>query len=210
MRLKPSEWGVLAFASAYVIGFAVYFLRIGNSEFLWYVATLVFFMVLIAATMRTSRFPPAILWALAVWGLAHMAGGGLQVGDGVLYSYRLIPIAGDGEFTLLKYDQVVHFYGFGVTTFVLWHLLRRNFPDLVGSKTIYVFPVLGSMGLGALNEIIEFVAVVSFPNTNVGGYYNTALDLVFNGLGACAAALLIFLAERSGPRPTAARSRSRS
>jgi len=196
IRLKPSEWGVLAFAAAYVLGFAVYFVRIGDREFLWYVATLVFFMVLIAATMKTSKFPPAILWALAIWGLVHMAGGGLRVGDGVLYSYRLLPIAGDGEFTLLKYDQVVHFYGFAVTTFVLWHLLRQNFPALVGSKTIYVFPILGSMGLGALNEIIEFVAVVAFPNTNVGGYYNTALDLVFNGLGACTAAMLIYLSNR--------------
>jgi len=200
MRLKLSEWGVLAFASAYVLGFGVYFVRIGNSEFLWYVATLIFFMALIAATLKASQFPPAILWALSLWGLAHMAGGGLRVGDGVLYAYRVVPIAGDGELTLLKFDQVVHFYGFAVTTFVLWHLLRRHFPQLAGTKTVYVYPALASMGLGALNEIIEFVAVVSFPQTGVGGYFNTALDLVFNGLGACTAAVLIYLSNRSENR----------
>ncbi len=46
------------------------------------------------------------------------------------------------------------------------------------------------MGLGVLNELIEFSAVLVFPDTNVGGYFNTALDLVFNTLGALAAAVL--------------------
>lgn len=201
MRLGLSEWGVLVFTTVYVAGFGVYFVAIGNDEFLWYVATLVFFVALIAATLRASQFPSAILWALTLWGLAHMAGGGLPVGNSVLYAYRVLPIAGDdGELTLLKFDQIVHFYGFAVTTVVLWHLLRRHFPALAGTKTLYIYPALGSMGLGALNEIIEFVAVISFPETGVGGYYNTALDLVFNGLGAAVAAVLIYLRDRSNDR----------
>ena len=54
------------------------------------------------------------------------------------------------------------------------------------------------MGLGSLNEIIEFAAVLSFENTNVGGYVNTALDLCFNTLGAITA--MLFVAGRgSGP-----------
>ena len=38
------------------------------------------------------------------------------------------------------------------------------------------------------------------PETNVGGYYNTALDLVFNAAGALVAMLLVGRAEsrRSG------------
>jgi hypothetical protein len=201
MRLGLSQWGVLVFTTIYVAGFGVYFVAIGNDEFLWYVATLVFFVALIAVTLKASQFPSGILWALTLWGLAHMAGGGLPVGNSVLYAYRVLPIAGDdGELTLLKFDQIVHFYGFAVTTFVLWHLLRRHFPTLAGTKTLYIYPALGSMGLGALNEIIEFVAVISFPETGVGGYYNTALDLVFNGLGAAVAAVLIYLRDRSNDR----------
>jgi hypothetical protein len=201
MRLGLSQWGVLVFTTIYVTGFGVYFVAIGNDEFLWYVATLVFFVALIAVTLKASQFPSGILWALTLWGLAHMAGGGLPVGNSVLYAYRVLPIAGDdGELTLLKFDQIVHFYGFAVTTFVLWHLLRRHFPTLAGTKTLYIYPALGSMGLGALNEIIEFVAVISFPETGVGGYYNTALDLVFNGLGAAVAAVLIYLRDRSNDR----------
>ncbi len=119
-----------------------------------------------------------------------MAGGGVPVNGSVLYSYVLLPLAGNGELVLLKYDQIVHFYGFGVATLVLWHVLRRNFPALDGTKTIYAFAILGGMGLGVLNELIEFTAVLVFPDTNVGGYFNTALDLVFNTLGAITAAVL--------------------
>jgi uncharacterized membrane protein YjdF len=193
MRLKRSELAVLLFTLAYVAIFGGLFIAAGNSEFVWYVATLVIFLVLIAATQRVAQFPALILWGLALWGLAHMAGGGVRVGNGVLYSYVVLPLANTGELAVLKYDQIVHFYGFGVATLVLWHVLRRNFPALDGTKTIFAFAVLGGMGLGALNELIEFAAVVAFPNTNVGGYFNTSLDLVFNTLGALTAAVLASL-----------------
>lgn len=194
MQLKPSHWAVLAFTLAYVAGFAIWFLAIGNVEFLWYIATLLFFVALIAFTIGKTKFPPFILWALSIWGLMHMAGGGIKVGGSVLYAFVLIPIVGQDELRILKYDQVVHFYGFAVTALVLWHLLRTNFPVLRGSATIYWFAALGSMGLGCLNELIEFAAVLALPDTNVGGYYNTALDLAFNSAGAVTAVLLVRLA----------------
>jgi hypothetical protein len=194
MKLKPSHWAVLVFTIAYVVGFAAWFLAIGNVEFLWYIATLLFFVGLIALTIGRTKFPPYILWGLSVWGLAHMAGGGIEVGDSVLYALVLIPIVGDGELRILKYDQVVHFYGFAVTAIVLWHLLRTNFLALRGTWTIYCFPALASMGLGCLNELIEFAAVLGLPDTNVGGYYNTALDLAFNSAGAVIAMLLVRVA----------------
>ena len=40
------------------------------------------------------------------------------------------------------------------------------------------------LGFGGLNEIIEFGATVISPNTGVGGYVNTALDLVADLIGA--------------------------
>ena len=77
-----------------------------------------------------------------------------------------IDIAGDGEFRILKYDQVVHAYGFGVTAWVLWHLLARHFPQMRGTWTIYTYPALASIGLGAVNEMIEFSAVVKYGASN--------------------------------------------
>jgi hypothetical protein len=70
---------------------------------------------------------------------------------------------------------------------------HRHFPELHGTFTIYAYPAFASMGLGAVNEIIEFVAVLVFPQTNVGGYANTALDLVFNSFGAIFSVATIFL-----------------
>ena len=193
MRIERREWIVFWFTAAYIAGFTVWFLARGNAEFLWYVATTLCVIALAALGLRKAEFPAPLLWALSLWGLAHMAGGGVRVGEDVLYSWVIWPLAGVGELTILRYDQLVHAYGFGVTAWMLWHLLVRHFPEVAGTATSLVYPALGAMGLGAVNEIVEFVAVLVFPDTNVGGYYNTALDLVFNAIGATAAVLTIAL-----------------
>jgi uncharacterized membrane protein YjdF len=182
---------LLAFNILYVLAFTVYYISIENYEFLWYVAVLVAFLVLIIATLHRSRFDSLILWGLSIWGLLHMAGGGIIVNGGVLYELTLVPLFESGDFILLKYDQLVHFYGFGVATLVVYHVLRPYLNEYTNWKIVYSVIVLAGMGLGALNEIIEFTAVLSFSDTNVGGYFNTSLDLVFNTLGAIAATFLI-------------------
>jgi hypothetical protein len=52
------------------------------------------------------------------------------------------------------------------------------------------------MGFGALNEVVEFIAVLTIPNTNVGGYENTGWDLVANLTGTVVAAVCIRLGSR--------------
>ncbi|MDF0600912.1 DUF2238 domain-containing protein [Psychromarinibacter sp. C21-152] len=190
-RIRPSEWIVAAVVAVYVTGFTAWFLSIGNTEFIIYVVTMLVLTLLVGASLRVAEYPPAMLWALALWGLLHMAGGGVPAGDGVLYGLQLVPLVADGEMTLLKYDQVVHAYGFGVAAWVLWHLLTRHYPDTRRSWTAYVFPALAAMGLGATHEIIEFSAVVAVEDTGVGGYINTALDLCFNALGAVLAMIAV-------------------
>jgi len=194
--LSRGEWAVLGFTAIYMAGFAAWFLSRGNSEFVWYILTMLVLIGLVFAMARQARFPPALLWALSLWGLAHMAGGGVPAGDGVLYGVQLLPLGGEGELRILKYDQLIHAYGFGVTAWMLWHLLSVHFPALRGTRTILVYPALASMGLGAANEIVEFAAVLIFPETGVGGYFNTALDLVFNALGAAVAMTAVGFAGR--------------
>lgn len=109
----------------------------------------------------------------------------------MLYAHVVLPVYAAGESVFLRYDQIVHFSGFGVNAVLLLHLLQRHFPVMTGSASLIVFPVLGAMGLGAVNVIIEFIAVAVFPNTNVGGYINTALDLVFNAARAIVAIVLV-------------------
>ena len=53
-----------------------------------------------------------------------------------------------------------------------------------GWKAPAVILVLAGAGVGVVNEIIEFVAAWMIPETGVGGYTNTMLDLVFNMIGA--------------------------
>ena len=198
-NIKPFEWAVLGVTLGYTAIFGVIFMSAGNSEFLWYIVTMLILVALVALGQRKAEFPAWILWALSLWGLMHMAGGGVPVAGSVLYAHVVIPVHASGEFVFLRYDQIVHFYGFGVTALVLWHLLSRHFPAMSGSTSILVFPVLGAMGLGAVNEIIEFIAVVVFPDTNVGGYINTALDLVFNAAGAVFAMVLVRLFAAPAP-----------
>ena len=201
MISNQEKLALIGFATAYIVGFSAYYLFIKNFEFLWYVAVLVFFFILILATLKRSGFDRPILWGLAIWGFLHMAGGGVRVGDGVLYALELIPIAGSGDAYVLKFDQVVHAFGFAVATLVVFHLLRPYLGGKVNWKIVYPIIALGGMGLGVINEIVEFIAVVVFPETGVGGYYNTALDLVFNTIGAVLATVFIhFYYRPSRPR----------
>lgn len=191
-----SEIAVALFTVTYVAIFTAWFLSIGNYEFIVYVLTMVGLMALIAATLGKAEYPPAILWALSLWGLMHMAGGGVPMNGSVLYNLVLIPIIDVEGSVILKYDQFVHAFGFGVTAWLLHHLLTRHFPETRGTATALVYPALAAMGLGAVNEMIEFSAVLMVPDTNVGGYTNTALDLVFNALGAVIAMTWIGLSGR--------------
>jgi len=196
-KFKKGEWLLIAFNLIYVVSFAAYYVSIRNFEFLWYVAVLVFFLALILFTIRRSQFDLIILWGLSLWGFLHMAGGGVVVGGEVLYALHILPIAGSGDLFILKYDQLVHFYGFGVATLVVYHLLRPYLNEKTNWKVVYPVLVVAGTGLGVLNEIVEFIAVLLVPDTGVGGYANTVLDLVFNTLGAIAATFFIHYRRKS-------------
>lgn len=180
----------------YIALFGAYFVFQGNTEFLWYVAVMVAFLIFIGSTIRLSNFPFGILVGLSIWGLLHMLGGGLALGDGVLYGLTLLPLAEVGDTTVLKYDQFVHAFGFFMATLAMYHLIRiRARPDTPVFGLALIAATAG-MGLGALNEVAEFVPVLVLENTGVGGYYNTALDLVFNMIGAFSAAAVLYIRDK--------------
>ena len=197
-RLRP----VAAFTFGYLAIALVGGLLRGNSEFLFYVAVMLVLMGLVWAVNRSVGLSMGALWALSLWGLAHMAGGLVVVPEGwpvnaesrVLYSLWLIP----GR---LKYDHLVHAYGFGVTTWVCWQGLKSAVRKRSGSAPAPAFGLLtlaaaAGLGFGALNEVIEFVATLTMPETNVGGYINTGWDLVANTVGAVTAVVLIRFFDR--------------
>ena len=192
-RLRP----VAAFTFGYLAIALVAGLRSGNSEFLFYIAVMVVLIGVVWAVNRSIGISTGALWALSLWGLAHMAGGLVVVPEGwpvnaesrILYTLWLVP----GR---LKYDHIVHAYGFGVTTWVCWQGLKRAIRKRSGhtpSPTfgLLVLAVAAGLGFGALNELIEFAATLTMAETNVGGYVNTGWDLVANTVGATVAVLLI-------------------
>ncbi len=201
MKYRRGEIYLAVFTLVYLVAFALYFIRTSNNEFLLYVGVVVMVFVLMFATLHRTRFSYPVLAGMSLWGLFHMAGGGLAVNGEVLYALHLIPIVDLGEeLFILKFDQVVHFWGFGVATLLAYDLLKHYLNDRSNYAVVYPLLVLIGMGLGSLNEIVEFFAVLAFPETGVGGYSNTSLDMVFNSLGAIAAVVIVHFKRKAGSK----------
>lgn len=198
-RLLP----ILLFNGAYLAAAAVGLVTQRNGEFIFYLAVMLVLIAVMSVVHSRVRLTQGLLWAFSLWGLGHMAGGLMPLPAGwpyhgehaVLYSLWFIP----GR---LKYDHLIHAYGFGITTWLCWHVLRTTLRQQDGGVVRPTFGMLtlcaaAGMGFGALNEVLEFIAVLTIPNTNVGGYENTAWDMVSNLVGAIIATVVIRLTWRS-------------
>jgi hypothetical protein len=197
-RGNPIPRSILLVTAFYLVAAISAAITQKNLEFIsFYLPFFTLFGVIIAFMHKRVGFPKGLLWCLSVWGAAHLAGGLVQVPEGwsyegeqsVLYSWWLIE-------DRLKYDNIIQAYGFGLATWLCWEALRANIHNRFGRKLYPSFgpialAVFGGMGLGALNEIIEFFAVLNLDNTNVGGYYNTGWDLVSNLIGCLIASIII-------------------
>ncbi len=190
---------VAGFTALYLIPAAINAVATGNFEFVFYTLVMVVLIGVVWAVDRNVRLSQGALWGLSAWGLMHMAGGLLKIpdswpasttGTSVLYSLWLIP-------DRLKYDQVVHAFGFGLTTWICWQglaaAMRHRGITAEPSGGLLVLCAAAGMGFGALNEVIEFAATILVPETNVGGYMNTGWDLVANLVGCVLAAVIIHL-----------------
>jgi hypothetical protein len=184
--MKKSYLGILIFNLAYLIIFGVYYWGIQNYEFLWYIGVIVVLGIVVAFNLHREIFDNLILWLLSVWGLVHMIGGGVRIAGSTVYSLKLIEIINKSDqFYVLKMDQVIHFYGFLVSAILVYKLIIATGANISKSPKLMIFlSWIGSMGLGALNEVVEFLAFVSLDKTGVGDLYNTGLDLIFNSIGA--------------------------
>jgi len=194
--IKKHEWLLIIFNLIYIIAFSTYYLRIKNIEFLWYIVIMLLIFGLLFFTQRVTKFSYPILWALSAWGLMHMAGGGLIIKGSVLYAFHMIPIWAHEHFYILKYDQFVHAYLYFVMVFVIWHLIKNNLTKKPNMYIIYPIITLTAIGIGAFNEIAEFIPVLILSETGVGGYYNTAWDIVFNALGAILGAFTLWVIKK--------------
>ncbi len=188
---------VLVFSGSYLAISSISILRTQNYEFLLYLLVMTAIIIAVLGVHRRAGLSENLLWGFGLWGLFHMVGGLCSIPDswhtadttGVVYNWRIIP-------GYLKYDQLVHGYGSGLTTWLCWQALAARTKSNDGSP---IAPTLGmlslcataGMGFGALNEVIEFFASILIPTTNVGDYENTGWDLVANLVGATIAVLCI-------------------
>lgn len=177
-----------------VIIFSILFLQRKNYEFMIYIGVIIFFMALILSTNKRINYPNSVLWGLTLWSVLHMSGGGIYINGQKLYAMMIYPLIGE-PYNIFKFDQFVHIVGFFVATLVVYHLIK---PKLVKNHkwaALSIVVVMGGFGLGALNEVVEFAATVIVPETGVGGYENTALDLVADLVGAVLAMVYVYFRE---------------
>ena len=190
-NLSPARLSILAFTVAYTAAAGLYFSAIGNSEFLGYIAVIVFLVVLGGCVLTHQCVPSWLLMLLSFVGLLHLLGAAVPVNGDILYNYVPLPVENPSGLTFIKFDQIVHTYGTLVAALLMYYFLRRDTSfHWLG---IAVFSILGASGIGALNEIIEFLAKMTVPDTDVGGYYNTAVDLCVNLFGAVLGTVGAFL-----------------
>jgi uncharacterized membrane protein len=212
--IEPRRWSpgigvLLALTAVYMAAAVIGAVSTGNFEFVFYIVVMLVLIGLVGVIHWHVGLSIGVLAALSLWGLLHMSGGLVSVPESwpidgkirVLYSWWIIP----GR---LKYDQLVHAYGFGVTTCVAWEALRTSIARRVDKEPREVAPTVpwlllcavAGMGFGALNEVVEFAATLLMEETNVGGYANTGWDLVSNGLGCAIAAVGLWIANQRRAR----------
>jgi len=190
LEMQRAHKVLLVINLASIVGFGLLFLVRLNYEFIIYVGVIVFFLCLIGISINKVDYTLGSLVGLTVWSALHLAGGGVMIGGGRLYNVMLIRLS--ETYPVWRYDQLVHMWGFGASTLVVFSLLTRLLRRPVRNPVaLGIVLVMAGLGLGAFNEIVEFFVTICVPQSGVGGYMNTALDLCADLIGAILGLLYI-------------------
>ena len=87
-------------------------------------------------------------------------------------------------------------YLYGVMTLVFFHVLRHTLKASGPFWILLLLAVMASMGVSAMNEIMEFLISISLERNGVGGYENAMLDLIFNFTGTLGASIILLLKKK--------------
>lgn len=176
--MTTAEVAALRTAMIVIAGFAIFGRLTGSPNTMSYVLTVSAGAALVVA-LRRRPLPLVLTVGLPLVAVGHLAGGLVSVGDDVLYNAHLwTPV--------LQFDHLVHSFAVFIGTVALWTLLVH--ADDSDRRPMILLTVLAGLGLGALNEMIEFLLTMAHQGAHVGGYENTGWDLVANLAGALAAA----------------------
>ena len=168
---------LVAVVAAYYIGLLALGIATDNSQVPYYAAFMGVSLAAAAFWDAKHHFSTPVLWGLAAWGALHMAGGMIPISqERVLYNLWLLPF--------VRFDHVAHAIGFGFAGIAFWESLRPRVDRSSGTA----ITLMGGLGFGAINEMIEFLITRVVPDTNIGEFENTGWDLVANAVGATVAA----------------------
>lgn len=158
----------------------VKFRGVANIHEFFIYATVIFLAILFSwYKFRFLNIRLSLLVLIEIGILMHFSGAFVEVDNHRLY---------DSRFFDIRYDKYVHFVNAMVATFVtIYILFKSGFPQ---TKLTLFIAVLAVLGLGAMNEIIEFMVTLTVEHNGVGGYNNNMLDLVANLFGAVTAVVL--------------------
>jgi uncharacterized membrane protein YjdF len=160
----------------------------GNYEFLYYTCVIAVFMFVILFYYHQLHLTKTIIFSLTLLGVLHIAGGNIHIAGTRLYDIWLIT-------GIFKYDNLVHAFGIAIATLVAYNILL---PKMENSTKYRPFAfslmlVLIAMGIGALNEVVEFFAVIFLGAAKgVGDYFNNTVDLVYNLLGSTLVSVFLY------------------
>jgi hypothetical protein len=175
--------GLAACVVLYYVGFLTLGFVTDNSQVVYYALFMGALLVGVAWWNARRPLSGLVLWGLALWGALHMAGGMIPLTDDrVLYNLWLLPF--------LRFDHVVHAIGFGFAGMAFWESVRHVVDRKASSGAAFV--IMGGLGFGALNEMVEFLITRVVPDTNIGEFENTGWDLVANTVGSLVAAAWVW------------------
>jgi hypothetical protein len=173
---------LIAAVALYYSGFLGLGIVTDNAQVPYYAAFMAILLGIVGFWDARRHYSSTVLWGLALWGALHMAGGMVSVSEGrVLYNVWLLPF--------VRFDHLVHAIGFGFAGLAFWESVRHTVdPQATSGAAI---TMMGGLGFGALNEMVEFLITRVVPDTNIGEFENTGWDLVANTIGAAAAAIWV-------------------
>lgn len=173
----------IIFAFVLVGALAIWSIISGNMEFVIYAVTTLVVVGLLQWGDRKNDFRNWTIWLFNAWLVMHILGGLYTIGDHVLYSQMIVQIVGE-PYSILKYDQIVHTFCYFMMTLILWQVMINHAGQGASRAVMMFFTFLAAVGVGGLNEVVEFTATILVPDVNVGGYENTAIDICCNTLGS--------------------------
>ena len=172
-----------------IIAISYVFLAVisNNYNLLFITFVVIIFIFTFKMIHKELHLTPHILIGLAIVIILHLLGLYVNIGGVRLYDFYLIE-------NLIKYDNITHFFSTFLVAIAGYNLLKPHLDHKVEyNKFLFCFIIiLLAMGLGAINELIEFGLVIFLGRAaEVGNYFNNAIDLLFNFFGAIIAGFFI-------------------